>query len=212
MSLDVPLLSIMVADTGLVIETDRLHNRRPIRTSDRSHLHLEAFEISAGEPVALRLRPLEARRSMPRPAATGITLAAAALAIGFLIAPLRGEREEASVPSSAASRAADQRGSVLAAIRGLDEDFEIGKISEEDHRAMRLELRAEAVNLLRVERDALAETAEAAKVTETTEVAAAPTPNTCPGCGAEREAEARFCSQCGAPLDEPESTDEAAPV
>jgi hypothetical protein len=209
MSLDVPLLSIMVADTGLVIETDRLHNRRPIRTSDRSHLHLEAFEIPAGEPVELRLRPLEARRSMPRPAATGITLAAAALAIGFLIAPLRQESGEASVPSSAASRAADQRGSVLAAIRGLDEDFEIGKISEEDHRAMRLELRAEAVNLLRIERAALDEAAEAP---EAAEVTAAPAPNACPGCGAERVAEARFCSQCGAPLDGPESADGAAPV
>jgi hypothetical protein len=206
MSLDVPLLSIMVADTGLVIETDRLHNRRPIRTSDRSHLHLEAFEIPAGEPVELRLRPLEARRSMPRPAATGITLAAAALAIGFLIAPLRQESGEASVPSSAASRAADQRGSVLAAIHGLDEDFEIGKISEEDHRQMRQELRAEAVNLLRVERDALADAAEVVEVTEAAEVAAAPAPNACPGCGAERRAEARFCSQCGASLDE------AAPV
>ena len=29
----------------VVAETDRLHRRRPVRTSDRSHLHLEAFEI-----------------------------------------------------------------------------------------------------------------------------------------------------------------------
>jgi hypothetical protein len=149
---------------------------------------------------------------MPRPAATGITLAAAALAIGFLIAPLRREGGEASVPSSAASRAADQRGSVLAAIHGLDEDFEIGKISEEDHRQMRLDLRAEAVNLLRVERDALAEAAEVTEAVEVTEaaevaeVAAAPAPNACPSCGAKRGTEARFCSQCGASLDE------AAPV
>ncbi len=213
MPLDVPLLSVMVADTGLVIETDRLHNRRPIRTSDRSYLHLEAFEIAAGEPVELRLQPLEARRSIPRPIATGITLAAAALAIGFLIAPLRQEGGEASVPSSAASRAADQRGSVLAAIRGLDEDFEIGKISEEDHRSMRQELRAEAVELLRVERAALADAAGAAEVTDTAEVAAVPAPNAaCPGCGAKRGADARFCSQCGASLEGPESVDEAAPV
>jgi hypothetical protein len=213
MPLDVPQLEIMVADTGIVIETTRLHRRRPIRTRDRSYLHLEAFEISAGEVVELGLRPLEARMSMPRPAATGIALAAAALAIGFLIAPLRGgDREEASVPSSAASRAAEQRESVLTAIRDLDEDFEIGKISETDHREMRLELRAEAVDLLRVERAAFAETAEAANFADAAEVAAAPAPNACPRCEAEIRAEARFCSRCGAPLDEPGSADEAAPV
>ena len=212
MPFDVPLLSIMVADTGLVIETDRLHNRRPIRTSDRSYLHLEAFEIAAGEPVELRLRPLEARSSLPRPIATGISLAAAALAIGFLIAPLRREGGEAEVPSSAASRAADQRESVLAAIRGLDEDFEIGKISEADHRAMRQELRAEAVELLRVERAALAQAAEAAEVANAPAVAAAPAPSACPDCATEHAAGARFCSQCGARLDGPESADEATPV
>ncbi|MBW2494605.1 MAG: zinc-ribbon domain-containing protein [Deltaproteobacteria bacterium] len=210
MPLKVPLLSIMVADTGIAIETDRLHNRRPIRTANRNHMHLEAFEVEAGEPVSLRLEPLEARRSMPRPAATGISLAVAAIAIGFLIAPLRQQGAEESVPSSAASRAAEQRDSVLAAIRGLDEDFEIGKISEEDHRSMRQELRAEAVELLRIERAALAETASVAEVTEVAQAAAAT--SACPSCGAERAAEARFCSQCGASLDTPESTDEAAPV
>ncbi len=212
MPFDVPLLSIMVADTGLVIETDRLHNRRPIRTSDRSYLHLEGFEIAAGEPVELRLRPIEARRSLPRPIATGISLAAAAIAIGFLIAPLRREGGDAEVPSSAASRAADQRESVLAAIRGLDEDFEIGKISEADHRTMRQELRAEAVELLRVERAALAQATATAEGAEPAAVAAHPAPSGCPRCGAERAAEARFCSQCGARLDGTPSADEAAPV
>ena len=211
MSLDVPLLSILVADTGLAIETSRMHRRRPMRTSDRSYLHLEAFEIAAGEPVELRLRPLEARGSLPRPAATGIALAAAALAIGFLIAPLRRDSGETSVPSSVASRAADQRGSVLTAIRGLDEDFEIGKLSEKDHREMRRELRAEAVNLLRIERTALAETAEGAPAA-TAEAAAAPAPNACPRCAAASGAEARFCSQCGAPLRESGSAGEAARV
>jgi len=210
MPLDVPLLSIMVADTGIVAQSDRLHRRRPIRTSDRSYLHLEAFEISAGEPVDLRLEPLEARATLPRPVTTGIALAAAALAIGFLIAPLRREGGEASVPPSVASRAADQRESVLTAIRGLDEDFEIGKLSEADHREMRQELRAEAVNLLRIERAARADDGPDNAVAEAAVPAA---PAACLRCKAPVAVDgARFCSQCGARLDASAGSDGAAPV
>ena len=212
MPLDTPLVSVLVADTGLVLETNRLHRKRPIRRPDRSYLHLEAFEIAAGEPVELRLRPLEARRGLPRPAATGAAFAVAAIAIGFLIAPLRRAGTETSLPPSAASRAADQRGSVLAAIRGLEEDFEIGKLTEADYREMRLTLRAEAVELLRVERAALEEAAGAERAalagaagTERAALAEAAgadgTPISCPSCEAEIGADARFCSQCGAPID-----------
>ena len=201
MPIDVPLLSVLIADTRLVVETSRLHRQRPIRTPDRSYLRLEAFEIPAGEPVELRLRPLEARRALPKPAATGVVLAAAALAIGFLIAPLRRAGAETAAPPSAASRAAEQREFLLTAIRSLDEDFEIGKLSEVDHREMRLALRAEAVDLLRVERAALADAA-----------AADPTPRSCPRCEAEPGAHARFCSQCGASLDEAGSAGGVSPV
>jgi hypothetical protein len=243
--LDTPLLSVLVADTGLAIETSRLHRKRPLRRPDRNYLRLEAFEIAAGEPVEFRLQPLEARRTLPMPAAMGIALSAAAIAIGFLIAPLRQAGTETSVPPSAASRAADQRGSVLAAIRGLDEDFEIGKLTEADHREMRLTLRAEAVELLRVERAALEEAARTERATpeeaagadgatlaaatgvertagtETTgaertagtEVAGVDgTPNSCPGCQAETKADARFCSQCGAPLGQGRPADGISPV
>ncbi len=79
---------------------------------------------------------------------------------------------------------------MLAAIRSLDEDFEVGKLSEDDHREMRETLRAEAVELLRAERTALAQT-------EPVETA----PRACPRCAAEAGPEARFCSQCGSPLD-----------
>jgi hypothetical protein len=234
MPLDTPLVSVLIADTGLAVETSRLHRKRPIRRPDRNYLHLEAFEFSAGEPVELRLQPLEARRSLPLPAAMGIALSAAAIAIGFLIAPLRQAGTETSVPPSAASRAADQRSSVLTAIRGLDEDFEIGKLTETDHREMRLTLRAEAVELLRVERAALAEAAGAERApiaeatgAESTALAkAAGTESTalakptgtdgalksCPGCEAETGADARFCSQCGAPLNPGGPADGVSPV
>jgi hypothetical protein len=189
-----------------------------MRTPSRSYLHLEAFEISAGEPVELWLRPIDARRSLPKPAAAGIAFAVAAIAIGFLIAPLRQAGTEASVPPSAASRAADQRGSVLTAIRGLDEDFEVGKLTETDYHEMRLTLRAEAVELLRVERAALAEAAgtehaAAAETAEATKAAKADDkPNACPSCKTESAADARFCSQCGTPLDQGGPADGVSPV
>jgi ribosomal protein L40E len=201
MPLDMPLLSVLIADTGLVIETSRLHRKRPMRTPDRNYLHLEAFEIPAGEPVELQLRPLDARKSLPKSAAMGVALATAAIAVGFLIAPLRQAGAEPDMPPSAANRAAEQRESLLTAIRSLDEDFEVGKLSETDYREMRLALRAEAVNLLRVERATLAEAAEADS-----------TPRSCLRCEAEVGADARFCSQCGTPLDEPGSADEVPPV
>lgn len=210
MPFDVPLLSILVADTGLVVETTRMHRRRPVRTSDRSYLHLEAFQVAAGEPVELHLRPLQARTMLPRPVAAGITLAVAAIAIGFMIAPLRHTGTEVSEPSSAASRAAEQRESVLMAIRGLDEDFEIGKLTEADHREMRQELRAEAVALLRIERAALADDGPNEAVAEAAVPAA---PAACPRCKAPISVDgARFCSQCGARLDAPAGSDGAARV
>jgi len=199
MPLDVSLLTVLIADTGIVVETGQLHQRRPIRTPNRSYLHLEAFEIPAGESIDLQLRPLEARRSLPKSATTGVVFAAAALAIGFLIAPLRRAGSETSVPPSAASLAADQRTSVLAAIHGLDEDFEIGKISEADHREMRQTLRAEAVELLRTERAALAAAAHPDSAVRS-----------CPSCDTEAGADARFCSQCGAPLDDKQATSETS--
>jgi hypothetical protein len=203
MPLDVSLLTILIADTGVVAETSRLHQRRPIRTPDRSYLHLEAFEIPAGESIDLQLRPLEARRSLPKSATTGVVFAAAALAIGFLIAPLRRAGSETSVPPSAASLAADQRSSVLAAIHGLDEDFEIGKVSEADHREMRQTLRAEAVELLRTERAALAAAAHPDSAGDSAM-------RSCPSCDTEAGADARFCSQCGVSLDDKQATSKAS--
>jgi hypothetical protein len=92
---------------------------------------------------------------------------------------------------------------VLAAIHGLDEDFEIGKVSEADHRAMRQSLRAEAVELLRTERAALAAASHPGSAGDSAM-------RSCPSCDTEAGADARFCSQCGVPLDDKQATSEAS--
>jgi hypothetical protein len=188
---DVPLLTVLVADTGLVVETNRLHRRQPVRTSDRVYIHLEGFEIARGESIDLRLEPLAARRPLPKLASAGLAVAAALLAIGFLTGPLRAAGTEEDDFTQSARPAADERESVLEAIRALDEDFEVGKVAEADYREMRQRLRAEAVHWLRQEREAgeRPETPDLPRVQET-----------CPECGTDVGPDALFCSHCGTRL------------
>lgn len=179
-------LSVLVTDTGIVAETDRLHRLRPLRTEDRSYLNLEGLAIEPGETVALHLRRIALGRQLPLSASAGVVLLAALGALAFLTAPLRsGSADEAAEP--VVSRAALEREAVMQSIRALDEDFETGKVTAEDHARMRGELRARAVALLREERGAKAPDAGAGAAR-------------CPECGVAARSDDRFCSQCGARL------------
>jgi hypothetical protein len=186
------LLTLLVADTGLVPETERLHRRRPIRTEDRSYLHLEAFGIGRGEEVSVTLRPLPVPEPLPGLASTGFVLAVAVGALFYLIAPLREEEGGEAATETAAAETSTERQAVYAAIEALDEDYETGKLSEEDHARMRAELKARAVALLQQERSRSSGQPPAQDRAE-----AAPA---CGACGAAVAADARFCSQCGTPL------------
>jgi hypothetical protein len=180
-----PLLSVVVADTGILAETTRLHRLRSLRSEGRNYLQLEGFEIEPQEPVVIDLRQLRAPRPLPALASTGFAALAAAGAIAFLIAPLRGGRQQPETAETRAGRLAAEREVVYASIRDLDEDFETGKLTEQDHAALRGELRAQAVRLLRAEREAAAATG-------------------CASCGAELSRDASFCPGCGVRLAEPE--------
>jgi hypothetical protein len=148
------LLSIFVADTGLLVESERLHRRRPVRRGTRTHLQLEGFEIEPERPVVLRMTPLARGAGLSMIAKTGFIALAAAGAFGLLVAPLRGRGQQAPTVEPATSRAAAQLESVYGAIRDLDEDLETGKLSQADHALFRADLRAQAVALLREERRA----------------------------------------------------------
>ena len=185
-----PLLSVFVADTGILAETTRLHRLRSIRTEDRSYLQLEGFEIEPEERVVIDLRQLPAPRPLSALASAGFAALAAAGAIAFLIAPLRGGRQQEDAAETRAARLAAEREVVYASIRDLDEDFETGKLGEQDHATMRGELRAQAVRLLQTEREAAP--------------AAAAEASGCASCGAEPPRDARFCPGCGVELAKPE--------
>ena len=209
-----PLLSVYLADTGrLAPESERLHRRRPTRTQDLTYLHLEAFEVAAGETVGLRVGTLPARAPLPRPVILGLVGATAALAIAYLVAPLRRSQVAPAEESAALAAARRERDALYAAIADLDDDFETGKISDEDHRALRDDLRLRAVALMRVERAAgargepapeprgrvAAGSSSAAPVVTPTAGTGTGTPG-CPACSAPVGSADRFCAQCGAPL------------
>ncbi len=84
-----PLLNVFVADTGLRLASERLHRRRPVKTTDRTYLALEAFEVEPSETVQLTLEPLGPAAEPPRVALLGLVALAAGGIFAFLLAPLR---------------------------------------------------------------------------------------------------------------------------
>ena len=186
---EVELLSVLVADTGILPRSTRLHQRRAVRTEDRAYLHLEAFAIAADETIELSLERLSRSGGSSVLASTGFVFALALASLFFLAAPL-GESASSAKPAIRETSAAIERRAVYQAIEALDEDHELGKVSDSDHQRMRDELRARAVALLQVERSA--QTSAPPAVSDATP--------RCPGCAAESRPGDRFCAQCGAPL------------
>ena len=190
-----PLLSLYVADTGLRTESQRLHRRRPVATSDRTYLHLEAFEVEPGEAVRVQLDPLQRGAGLRRSAAIALVALAVALGVGFLVAPLRGRPSERAGEDDALDDAAHrEREAVYAALRDLEHDHETAKVSEEDYAAMRQELRARAALLIREEQRG------AARAPRPLPASPVAPPRFCTACGHPVRAGDRFCAQCGASL------------
>lgn len=185
----VPLLSVFVADTGLDLRSERLHRRRPVRTEDRTYMHLEAFELDPNETVSLEVSSLVRARGAGRKAALAATLLGAAGIAAALVGPLRRARpvRDAAVADEEGSTLGE-REALYAAMRDLDEDFETGKVSAADHALLRDELRGRAAALLRAERSAAASAAAHP---------ASGTAARCSQCHAPFRPDDRFCGQCG---------------
>ena len=207
--MDVATLNVLIADTGLALESGRLHRRRPFRSGTRNFLHREAFNVSPNETVDLQLKPLSGA-GIPTSASTALTLAGAVAGALFLIAPLRsgsGSRAAAVQENAIAA----EREALYETIRDLDHDFETGKVESGDYERMRGELRTEAIALLKREREADAgRTAAAGSAGD--EVRSEPASSDeaspdraalgafCPGCGGAIQPQWRFCSHCGGAL------------
>ncbi len=191
-----PLLNVLIADTGVIIEDSRLHRKRPVRSGTRTYLHREGFQIDARETVSLRLRPLS-RRTLPRWASLALLLLPGAGAIAFLFGPLRPRPDGASPGERLSTSVSREREGVYTAIRDLDLDYDTAKIADGDYQKTRAELRARAIELLRQEQTEEKARAErsARAANGDGDVSAA-----CPACGQGISAPWRFCARCGAAL------------
>jgi len=205
------LLRAFVADTGVAVSTDRLHRRRPVRDADRTYLVYEGFELEAGETVTFSVRTLPPRggaRGPARVAAVALGLAV----VAFLLAPLQrggdagsGEAAQGDAQDEGRAGEAERRAAAVArerealyeSIRDLDHDHETGKVSETDWSAMRAELRARAVALLREEREAQAAGPGRGSGEPPPDHGAAPDGAGCDACGAGIRPGDRFCARCG---------------
>ena len=203
---DVETLNVMIADTGLAIESSRLHRRRPFRSGTRNYLHREAFNIDPNEIVDLSLVPIGAT-GLPQSASIGLAVVAAAAGAFFMFAPLRSASREKVASESPLDRIHSERELIYTAIRDLDHDFETAKLEEADYTQMREELRAEAIELLRSEREATARAGQEGEPSNSASTASSTTsgsqPQTgafCPSCGEAVTANWRFCSHCGGGL------------
>ncbi len=200
--LALPVARLLVADTGVVPETRRLHRLQSVAVADRSYAHLEGLAFEAGEELAVDLRRIQLGAGLPRGVSLALVGAGGLLALLLLSAPLRDARGRVAdaAPDAGESGAAREREALYAAIADLDHDFETGKLSPEDHERMRDELRARAVALLRSERAQAGARGSGASAPERALGETAPAQRRCSACAAPVEASARFCSHCGARL------------
>ena len=200
----VPVLAMQIADTGVIITSDRMHRLRPEASGTRMWLREEAFHVRPEEAVSVRFEATP-QAAPSRAGSMFAVFSAAALAMLFVARPLRVGRAGRGVEAEHVSAVVRERDIVYATIRDLDHDFETGKIAEADYTASRAQLRARAIELLRIERQVTPHlrvaTAEAASAQQPgdqpTRVA---TGRFCPACGGTLDPSWRFCSHCGGEL------------
>ncbi|MFK7898392.1 MAG: zinc-ribbon domain-containing protein [Myxococcota bacterium] len=214
--IEVTTLNVLIADTGLALDSGRLHRRRPFRNGTRNYLHREAFNVAPDEVVDLSIDPLTAT-DLPRSATLAFTLSGVAAAALFLMTPLRAAaRREQAIDPEQAQRALEQD-AIYASIADLEHDFETGKLEEADYTQMREELRGEAIALLRRERASGGPASQVAasgagegqatssgSATSSSDAHAATSKPSigkfCPHCGGQLSEAWRFCSHCGEAL------------
>ncbi len=205
----VQTLNVLVADNGLALDSTRLHRRRPFRNGTRNYLHREAYNVGMEEVVDLTIEPLQAE-GLPQTASQALTVAGAAAAALYLIAPLRGARRREDEVDLALDALREEREAIYTAIADLEHDYETGKLDEADYASMRERFRGQAIELMRAEKAHSGASGEAATgSTPPAETAGAthepttdeaPTGAFCPSCGGRIDPKWRFCSHCGGAL------------
>ena len=223
---EVDELNVLIADTGVVVETRQLHRRRPFKSGTRIYLHRQAYRVPADVPITATLTPID-HSGVTRRGSLIAATAIAAVGIWFVFAPLSANRGRRRARAPEALERGE-REMIYNSIRDLDLDFETGKLDSQEHQVMREELRARALSLLQQERDAAAraEVGGEAGGKPAAGPAAAVRPEMgvasssaaarssaeahpgavgyCPACGTAAEASWQFCVRCGGALPSPD--------
>lgn len=142
-----------------------------------------------------------------------IGLALLILIAAYVSRPLLGSDEAKAAASSVSPREQllAQRDAIYAAIRELDFDYQTGKVDEQDYQIQRQRHVIDGVRVLKG-LDALPQDSEWVRLSAEIEAAvramrqrrargaAVSEARFCPQCGRPVDADARFCAQCGAEL------------
>jgi hypothetical protein len=110
---------------------------------------------------------------------------------------------EDALALAAPTAAAEQKRAVLAAIRDLDYERSVGKISEADHALLLSRYRAEAKRLIRLldeDRAPLRARADAYAVAHASDAPDTAGERRCGRCRTANDADAAFCKKCGTKL------------
>ena len=111
----------------------------------------------------------------------------------FVMKPFNAESRPRPAKAVAHAKPAEGRMAALSALRDLDFDFHLGKVSEEDYPSLRARLVAEAAKYVELEKEE-DDRIEALIRTRKTDIAGE---RVCIGCGEKLESSTRFCPHCG---------------
>ena len=193
----VPTLLIRTADTGLLIESERLHRLRPQVIGTRTWMMREAFHVEADERLSIRFEALD-QKGPWQFGGLAFLAGASAFVLFFVVSPLRKTRSEIRFTEDDRSGPAHERDLVYAMIRDLEHDFETGKVAEEDYQRSRTELRARAIELMREEKQNGPQLSSIEPLP-----ASIPSDRICASCGAPTEPGRRLCTDCDRANSEP---------
>jgi predicted RNA-binding Zn-ribbon protein involved in translation (DUF1610 family) len=120
-----------------------------------------------------------------------IGMALLAVSVPFVAMPFQHVREKKSAISVKRVSPDEQRLAALTALRDLDFDFQVGKVSEDDYTSLRAQLVAEAARFLQDDKGDEIETLIQSRKASNAKAAV------CAHCGETLEAGNLFCPHCG---------------
>ncbi|MHB1415992.1 MAG: hypothetical protein ACYC1C_12155 [Chloroflexota bacterium] len=156
-SYPVGTLSVVVRDIGAQITAEGLSLQSPIESQGNRYVHYSGTNLAAGTAVSASIAEIPASLPVSTSAGGAISqqtpmiaggLAALGLALGLVAFPLARRRRSGTVPAPRPPRRASTEWEKLVQeAADLDDDFEAGKVAEEEYRRRRAECKKRLLEL-----------------------------------------------------------------